>query len=299
MPTPLEKKDRCTLLLVKENGKTVTIRWFSAILTVCTVVFIGAVAAAGLFFFWYQQSENEKARLIRELSASKSLIASLRAGGASDKSLASPAVPGSSDEAPPANRSDPQNDAPLLDAEDVAATVSDDSSPGEAASTDTAVNGGNPPQAMEAESTDGTFTVAEIDPWSDIEKATSGGGSQPQVVLEDFASKYRKNNRRLEIRFRIKNTLDAGKLSGHVVVVLKPDTENIRKWAVLPEEVEIPSGRPTGEQQGQTFSIVNYKNVTFRLDHETEPERFKTASVFVFDDDGILMKEERFPIVLE
>ncbi len=120
-----------------------------------------------------------------------------------------------------------------------------------------------------------------------------------EIGVEKFRLSFSHASETLTVRFNItNNATDGEKLSGHAVVVLKADETNQNTWRTLPE-TELVAGKPTGEEQGQSFSIHNFKRMRFKATDTEDPTRFKVAVVFIFDESGNLVKEREFSITLD
>jgi hypothetical protein len=116
------------------------------------------------------------------------------------------------------------------------------------------------------------------------------------VGIEDFQTTVGELSGALTVTFKVTNIdPDIEKAEGHVILVLRPETDGIGGGLALPP-VTLVGGRPTGNDTGQAFSISNFKRVRFTAGAETNPERFETATVFIFSDAGNLWMEEDFPI---
>lgn len=119
------------------------------------------------------------------------------------------------------------------------------------------------------------------------------------VAIDNFKCSYKTGRDFLDIKFNIKNNSpDSDSVSGHAVVVLKDKNNNHRKWIALPDDIKLVSGRPTGEDMGQTFSISFFKTLHFRA-KEINPEQFKTAGIYIFSREGELMLEQDQAIIID
>jgi hypothetical protein len=78
-------------------------------------------------------------------------------------------------------------------------------------------------------------------------------------------------------------------------VVLKSEGIPENQWVTLPP-ANLISGRPSEEEAGETFAISRFKTLKFQAKRQTNPGKFKIATVFIFDRDGSLMLEKDFPI---
>jgi hypothetical protein len=63
--------------------------------------------------------------------------------------------------------------------------------------------------------------------------------------------------------------------------------------------VNLTSGKPSDIQKGHFFKIARYKTVKLFATNQTAPERFTTATVFVFTPKGELVLEKAIPVSIE
>ncbi|MBL6996386.1 hypothetical protein [Desulfobacula sp.] len=96
----------------------------------------------------------------------------------------------------------------------------------------------------------------------------------------------------LLVRFDIRNiSKEAGDVSGRIFIVLKSDNDFEDQMLVVPTAA-IKNGIPSEYRKGQYFSIANFKTVKFRIKHPGDPEFYKKASVFVFNEQADLIFEK-------
>jgi hypothetical protein len=57
-------------------------------------------------------------------------------------------------------------------------------------------------------------------------------------------------------------------------------------------------GRPTGKQRGHSFGINYFKTMRLSTRAPKSPEKFETATVFVFTRQGDLLLEKQYPVKL-
>lgn len=125
----------------------------------------------------------------------------------------------------------------------------------------------------------------------------SPSDQSPRIRLEDFKVTYIKRRRILNMQIRIRNT-DSKRISGHAVVVLKPNKRKRRGWLSVPR-VRLISGKPSGKEIGNPFSISNFKILKFSAKKQRYPKWYKIATVFVFGEAGDLLLKEDFPVEIE
>ena len=120
-----------------------------------------------------------------------------------------------------------------------------------------------------------------------------------KTAIEDFIVSFEPDTAALNVQFRIINTSqNAQPVSGHAFVILKQSEVDQKSWLIFPP-VPLVSGKPTLFKKGQYFSILRFKTMKFRLQNETNPKRFKTATIFVFATTGELLLEKSFPIEIK
>ena len=115
------------------------------------------------------------------------------------------------------------------------------------------------------------------------------------VAIENFQISNPPDNSSLRVQFKIKNTtLNSQRVSGHIIVVLKGEQTN---WLPIPW-TPLVDGRPTGKQQGHSFGINYFRNMRISTQSPKFPEKFQTASVYVFTQAGELLLEKSYPVKL-
>ena len=115
------------------------------------------------------------------------------------------------------------------------------------------------------------------------------------VAIENFQISNRSGDNRLKVQFKIKNTSpNSQKVSGHAIVVLKGEQTNRLPipWMSLVD------GRPTGKQRGHSFGINYFKTMRLSTRSPKFPEKFQTATVYVFTRKGGLLLEKGYPVKL-
>ncbi len=117
-----------------------------------------------------------------------------------------------------------------------------------------------------------------------------------KTAVEDFIVLFEPDTAVLKVQLKIVNTSqNAQPVSGHAFVILKQSEAAQNSWLIFPS-VPLVSGKPAMFKKGQYFSIVRFKTVKFKARNETNPKRFKNATVFVFAKTGKLLLEKSFPI---
>lgn len=117
-----------------------------------------------------------------------------------------------------------------------------------------------------------------------------------KTAIKDFIVLFEPDTSALKVQFKIIKTSQSSQpLSGYVFAILKQNKANQNSWLIFPS-VPLVSGKPAMFKKGQYFSILRFKTIKFRLQNETNPKRFKNATVFVFAKTGKLLLEKNFPI---
>lgn len=144
----------------------------------------------------------------------------------------------------------------------------------------------SPPEPA-AETSFSPPTVFEVEPPAAAGEESEEVSASPPVEVADV--RFSEGDR-FDVRFRLRNVASGSEaLSGHVVVVLELVGDDSARVAI--PEVPLIEGRPTGAEEGQTFSIQNYRPMRFRAGPGTGGGRTGNATAFVFDDSGRLILE--------
>ncbi len=118
------------------------------------------------------------------------------------------------------------------------------------------------------------------------------------VAIENFQVSLKSGVNSLRVQFKLKNTSPYSQhVSGHAIVVIKGEEIQQNQWMSLPG-MSLVEGKPTGRQQGSAFGISNYKIMKFTARKLLSPEKYQTASVYVFTRTGELLLEQDFPVEL-
>ncbi len=144
-----------------------------------------------------------------------------------------------------------------------------------------------------------------------VEKRNSGRetvSKKPDLVekeilkfgVEEFSLLYEPDPaNELKIQFVMRNRSRKEKtVEGYIFIALKTDGNDNQDSMIIPS-AEFSEGKPVEATKGKYFRISRYKTIRFRLSRQIAPERYKTATVFVFNRDGIKQFEKSFPIMIE
>lgn len=268
----VQKRDRqWTLMMVSDDGEVKTARQNKGLRNLLLTLLAVSIAAAAAFFLLWNMARQDNEQLHKTVAAYRQRLAAM---GVDKEEMASllavyrPA-PGTAVETPesappePATAPPPKTPAPEADAS-------------ETAGLEPAVS-------------------APMTAYDDAAPLVS------PVGIEDFETALGELSGALTIEFKVTNIdPDVEKAEGHVILVLRPQSDgNSALGGLALPPVTLIGGRPTGSEKGQAFSISNFKRVRFTAGAETRPERFKTVTVFIFNDAGKLLLEEDFPIAIE
>jgi hypothetical protein len=148
----------------------------------------------------------------------------------------------------------------------------------------------DPPALAKAEN--GMQNLASMQP------ANSPPSSGLSVAIDNFKVGHRSGSNSLRLQFKLKNTSPFSQhVAGHAIVVLKGKAVDQSEWLALPD-ISLVDGKPTGSQQGNAFGISNFRVMKFKTRKPPSPEKFQTASIYVFTKTGELLLEQDFPVEL-
>lgn len=138
----------------------------------------------------------------------------------------------------------------------------------------------------------------------DIEEIIKSIGQQSEnnqfaeqtIDVENLTVVHETNTKRLQIQFDLRNIDPELKpVSGRTVLIVKTENQNQSNWLILPF-VPTVAGEPASTTTGRRFSISRFKRVKFSIAGQTNPERFKHATVFVFSKTGDRLLEKDFRV---
>ena len=124
------------------------------------------------------------------------------------------------------------------------------------------------------------------------ETQQAGDTISKTVAIEKFTVTKDGESSDLLVRFDIRNISgQPGDVSGRIFTVLKPESNDGSQWLVVPS-ARLKDGVPSEYRKGQYFSIAHFKPVKFRIKNHSNPDFFKKASIFIFNNQGDLMVEK-------
>jgi len=170
----------------------------------------------------------------------------------------------------------------------------------------------NPPEPENGDKADKSSMVEQensvMEPESDMinespEPPEIPAKSEPSKIIKKIVSIERFTvtrdgaNGDILVRFDIRNiSSKSGDISGRIFTVLKPDNLLEDQWLVVPSAA-LKNGIPSEYKKGQYFSITHFKPVKFRIQKsQVDPDFFKKASIFIFNEQADLMFEQLIDI---
>ena len=278
IPTPGKRSktdQRWTLLFIGDHGKTITLKRFKSIVLLSGLVLVASIAITiGLLYFSFNVHQK-KGRLEVELQDLKDQVKALRYE--KDVLMTKLVL---------AESRTKQNPAP-----DKKKPIVPDPLPDKKAQTD------KPQEPLR-------IAAAKKDP--PAKKSAPPPAAEPvpvpvaelSVDVENFTVIPQKDENLLRVQFKIKNTTPKSqRVSGHTIVVLKPDSSGGDQWLTIPT-MALSNGKPTGRRRGYSFGINYFKTMRLKTNLPKSPEIYRNATVFVFTKQGDLLLEKNFPVNL-
>ncbi len=265
------KQDRrWTLLFIGNHGRTITLKRFKGIVILSIFVFAVAIAVSAGLFVWNQKIIMDNRDLEGEIKSLNERLDALRHD--KDILLTRLVVAESQVQEKISSQTEKTETDQFADPQQPAAD--------ETAQVKPAVEQNVEPPAPK---------VADPQP---VDESSDAGLS---VGIEDFSILDHTGDNRLKVLFKIKNTSsNSQRVSGHVIVVLKGEQTD---WLPIPS-MPLVDGRPTGEQRGHSFGINYFKTMRLSTPSPKHPEKYQTASVYVFTRKGELLLEKEFSVTL-
>ena len=118
--------------------------------------------------------------------------------------------------------------------------------------------------------------------------------SPPRIQVKDLEISRKSHGSPFKFQFALKNIdQEGGRIAGYTFLVFKPaegSGEPIRSFPWSP----LKDGMPAIFKRGQYFAIAHFKFVRGTLTDVTTIQRFKTATVYVYSENGDLLVEKVF-----
>ncbi|MCJ7774428.1 MAG: coiled-coil domain-containing protein 30 [Desulfobacterales bacterium] len=119
---------------------------------------------------------------------------------------------------------------------------------------------------------------------------------EKSIEAENLIVTHESDTKTLRVRFDLRNAdPDLNPVSGRTVVILKTGDASQNNWLTLPF-VPLVSGKPASTTTGRTFLISRFKTVTFSIAGQTNPNRYKSATIYIFSKTGDTLLEKDFKV---
>ena len=124
-------------------------------------------------------------------------------------------------------------------------------------------------------------------------------GLEENLAVESFAIDLDAARQTLQLRYKLVVTRPGRRpLAGHVVVVLKGEQLGLQQWLAMPR-VDLPQGRPSGQQKGYTFSISHSKAFAHSMPAPPSAHAFTQAVLYAFSHEGRLWLAKDYSVDLK
>ena len=266
-------ESRWTLLYIGNRGKPITLKRFKGMVLITLLVICSIIVLAAGLFFWNRSILREKNQLESQFKQQTEQNQELR----HERDILLTRLVVAESRALNSQDSMPVNQT-------------DEESP-EQTEQDT---------KHSEQNTQFVMTTAQTEDQNQVKVQPDSAplASGLSVAVEKFKCSVKSANNSLMVQFKLKNTSpDSQHVAGHAIVVLKGEDIQQAKWVSLPG-LSLVAGKPTGRQQGNAFGISNYKIMRFTASKPQSPEKFQTASVYVYTQTGELLLEQDFAVNL-
>ncbi|MCP4116833.1 MAG: hypothetical protein GY737_15745 [Desulfobacteraceae bacterium] len=287
-PVPAKRKIKTELYFINEIGEIASAAWIKPLVGLLALLTFLSTATAGVFVYFYTNSGAEQSELacslaarekrVQQLVSEKELLMARLVLSGKDSALAVALSPG---EKPAGNggKSGVKKSAaaPRVAPGPKVAKVKPETAKKQKK---THPKPKPKPQAQAKAKVEKkkAESVAKV-----VKSLPKKVGVEGLKVIRDG------NNGDLLVRFDIRNiSVGSNNISGYIYVILKPATGGGNDWLVVPS-VAMNKGKPAVYRKGQYFSIAHFKPVNFRVKTQLAPDSFKTATVFIYNEEGGLM----------
>jgi len=290
-PSPHKKSRKKRVLIVDDMGGVKPGGYLKHLVVLLLCATLVSLAAAGVFFTFFDQLSRENRELASRTAALESRVAALTRD--KETLMARLVMSGR----------DPDT------ASDVPAPASEDAGPGagKIKGSDTGKKNNKEEQEashIQAQNNQNTKDISESD--AGMPREEPSGALQQEdpetpvvaeeagkVDIEKFSVTRDRGQGDLLVRFDIRNVSQKpGEVSGRIFTILKPESQSAIKdtdqWLVVPSS-PLDNGIPSHTKKGQYFSIAHFKPVKFRIKNISGQAFFTTASIIIFNDQGELM----------
>jgi hypothetical protein len=130
-------------------------------------------------------------------------------------------------------------------------------------------------------------------------KVSLSVGLEENLTVEAFSIGLDAARQTLQLRYKLAVTRPERRpLAGHVVVVLKSGELGPQQWLAMPR-VDLPQGRPSGQQKGYTFSISHSKAFAHAMPAPPSAHAFTQAVLYAFSHEGRLWLAKDYRVDLK
>lgn len=130
-------------------------------------------------------------------------------------------------------------------------------------------------------------------------RAEPASQGRVKVSIDNFKVFHESKINTLNIQFDLKNAgTDIQYVTGYAFVILKENNVDQNNWLSVPN-VPLVSKRPSEINKGRRFSISRFKQVYLTTNIKSPPQRYKTATVFVFSVSGERLLEKDLPVEIK
>ena len=279
--TPAPKHRRqWTLMFVGATGEVVTFRRYKVWLFFYMTLLVGAVSAAGIFWFLSRDSLDENRRLRRETKALEKQLAAVKA---EKELMMARMVLTASIHRETGTKSSAPAAPPAMTASATAGETAQPPPPEQTISAD------SPPQKKRQ---------ASMAP-PDTKAATTEAVKMPLVDVENLKVTINHSDQTIHARFTLKKvTVDGESISGRTFVILRGESDAGHQWLVIPS-VSLENGRPSRVRSGRFFSIARFNIVQFNAALNIKGDTISGATVLVYSLKGEPLLEKHFDIHLK
>ena len=158
-----------------------------------------------------------------------------------------------------------------------------------------------PPDTASADKMAGKSTSRGDTPQGNSKKSKplNPPGDVAGVLVKDLTITHEVPDNLLRVNLTVRNKKsDLSTVAGYIFVILKGNEGNQKGWFTIPS-ASLVDGRPDEIKKGQYFKISRYKTISFKVQRQMKPERFKIVSIYVYGPEGNMLFEETRPLTIK
>jgi hypothetical protein len=311
--TKEERKSRWQILFVDDHGKMITIKWFKPISVVVLSTLLLSIVLCIMFIVLFQSLKNDNRNITGEIEAYKNQIEAIQ----TEKDILMAKLVIAESKLNDMGKKEASQKKALPEPKKVKnkARVSQKkkiSKPEivppqkknmikvdkDAIKTETIAPGNN----ISKTNID-KINTSKVDQDKNNKTATGNNAPDDEIIngveIENLVFSHEPKIDLLRTKFIIKNISKTSEaISGFIFVIFKPDEKIKKDWFTIPS-VGLVSGKPAFPKRGQYFKIHRFKTVHFKANRKINPELYKKATIFVFDENNNLLLRKTFPVTFE